>query len=500
MVTEFLDSGFHRSDEFLRNHQVNISHISMSYRISIGLFGKGSTNHLHRKEVVEALRKKEVEVDFIVRSDYFSLVEKLDGCRYTSVSFKSPGGFRSLILKLCVITRYLYPSRDSARIAYYRFLQDDLRNNRNRIIHKICQLLARYRWSVRLISGIECLMFQPDSVIGINPMSIDQLLLLGIGTVNSELEAGITLWARHHKIPVIHIVGNYDNLSSKGFRGISVDRLIVWGPNMRDDAIRLHGIPPDRITMIGSIRYNTNSNILVPNKNDYIKSLGLDPARKTILFAGFMLEYHYFEMLEIYEQLLNEGENVQLILRVYPNKHLMNSVYIKPLLDYSKQVPNVYVSLADPNYGSGDRNREVLQIEENELWNSLNCCDVVINLFSTISLEACIFDKPALNMWYFQPSSSAFARNPVYWDYSQFFHNRRIISYGAIKTARNREELISLIRDALTHPDALSVQRRRTVEDECGPLDGKACERLVDICVKEYKKKQYGQFDGNRET
>jgi len=463
----------------------------MSYRISIGLFGKGSTNHLHRKEVVEAFRKQGVEVDFIVRSDYFSLVEKLDGCRYTSVSFNSQCGWRSVVLNYCGISRYLYPSRDIGRLNLYKALKNDLKNIHYRIFYKICQLLARYRWSIQLISGIERLLFQHESVKGIDPETIDQMLLLGIGTVNSELEAEVTLWARHHKIPVIHIVGNYDNLSSKGFRGISVDRLLVWGPNMRDDAIRLHGIPPERITMIGSIRYNSNSNLLVHDKNAYIKSLGLDPTKKTILFAGFKLEYHYFEMLEIYEQLLNEGDNVQLILRIYPNKHLMNSVYIGPLLDYSNRSPNVYVSLADPNYGSGDSDREVLQIEENELWNSLNYCDVVINVFSTISLEACIFDKPALNMWYFPPPLGVFSRNPVYKDYSQLFHNRRITSYGAIKTARSRKELISLIRDALAHPEVLSVQRRQTVEDECGSLDGKAVERLVDVCVMEYEKKKY---------
>ena len=460
----------------------------MSYRLSIALLGKGSINHLHSKEVAGEFQKQGIEVDFIVRSDYFSLLEKLDRCRYTSVSFSTPSGWRSIVLNLCGIVRYLYPSRDIARLKLYKALQDDFRNIHNRIIYKICQLMAIYRWSVRLILGIECLLFQPDSVIGINPRSIDQLLLLGIGTVNSELEAGITLWARHHRIPVIHIVGNYDNLSSKGFRSVPVDRLLVWGSNMRDDAVKLHGIPPNRITMIGSIRYNSNSNLLVPNKNAYIKSLGLDPTKKTILFAGFMLEYHYFEMLEIYEQLLHEGENIQLILRLYPNKNLMNSIYIKPLLNYAKKFAGVYVSLADPHYKKGERNREVLQIEEYELWNSLNCCDVVINIFSTISLEACIFDKPALNMWYFPPPSEAFIRRPVYRDYSQLFHNRRITSYGAIRTAKSREGLISFIRDALAHPEALSAQRRLTVEDECGSLDGKACERLVDACVKEYKK------------
>jgi hypothetical protein len=262
----------------------------------------------------------------------------------------------------------------------------------------------------------------------------------------------------------------------------------VWGPNMRDDAVRLHGIPPERITMVGSIRYNGIPRVLEPDKKAFVRSLGLNPDQKIILFAGFMLEFHYFEMLELYDSLRRQGEPWQLILRVYPSKGFMGSVYMKPLLHYARSLPGVYVSLGDPHARAGVRDREVLQIEERELWNALNCCDVLVNQFSTISLEGCIFDKPVINMWYFQRASKAMGRAPVFTDYSLSFHNRRIVSYGGIRTAQGRKELVALIRDALDHPDALAAERRETIRYECGVLDGKACDRLAEACLHEYSK------------
>ena len=148
----------------------------MSYCLSIGLFGKGSTNHLHRKEVVRSFNKRGIEVTFVVREDYLPLLEKLEGCKYISISFSPPSGWRSIFLKLCEITRKLYPSRDIERIAFFKVFYDDLRDVRNRFIYKICQLFARYRWSVRLLPGIERLAFQPELVEGIDPKSIDQFL------------------------------------------------------------------------------------------------------------------------------------------------------------------------------------------------------------------------------------------------------------------------------------------------------------------------------------
>lgn len=460
---------------------------SVAYELAIALLGKGSTNHLHRKEVVNAFQEQGIAIRFLVRDDYMDILSKIEGCSYSSVSFKDTKGIRNTLKFIFEYIRNLYPSQDPGRKAYFDLVSRYKKTKRFWLFDLCFKFLARFQWVVNCVVTLEGCMAEDDTVQGIHPETIDQLLLLGIGTASSELEGHMVWWARKNNIPVVNVIGNYDNLTSKGYRGVPVERLLVWGPNMLDDAVRYHSISKEKISEIGSIRYNMNPRLLVDDKCEFLRSLGLDPEKKTILFAGFFFEFHYFEMMEVYSQLLLEGVDCQLILRVYPNKILMSSVFMHPLLQFAGQCDGVYVSLGDPDYKNGSKSKSVLQIEEYELWNSLNCCDCVINIFSTISLEACIFDKPAINMYYFQAAFPGLAREPLYYDYEQLYHSRRLASYGAIKTTRDRAELIETIKDSLDNPTRLAQERKKTVELECGVLDGGACNRLVASCVQAFQ-------------
>lgn len=462
--------------------------IKRPHRLGIALLGKGSTNHLHRRDVVEAFRDSGTQIKFLVREDYIDILKRLDGCEYASVSFKESSG-RGMHLKFaCEYIRHLYPIQDPGRKAYFKLISKYKKSRRFLISDLVYKFLGRFQTVVRALVLLEEFLASRDTVQGIDPDAIDQLLLLGIGTVSSELEGHMVWWARQYGVPIVNLIANYDNLTSKGFRGVPVQRLLVWGPNMRDDAICYHGIGAEKITEVGSLRYNTNLKLLDTDRREFLVSLGLDPNKKTILFAGFFFEYHYFEMMAVYRKLLADGVECQLIMRVYPNKVLMSSVFMTPLLEYIERMPGVYLSVGDPNYKKGEPGKSVLQIEEYELWNSLNACDCVINIFSTISLEACIFDTPAINMYYFQEPFAGLARAPLYYDYEQLFHSRRLVSYGAITTTRSRGELIAAIVDSLEEPSRLQQERETTVELECGSLDGGACERLVTATLQEYQR------------
>lgn len=456
------------------------------YRLAIALLGKGSTNHLHRPEVVESFQKQGISVRFLVREDYSDLLIPLDGCHYSKVSFIQQKGWRARLKHFFEYIRQLYPSQDPGRKSYYGMRSKYSRSVGFRILDTLYHLLARYRVIVALVAYLEGILKLYDTVEGISSDTIDQLLLLGIGTASSELEGHLVWWAKDNGISLVNIIGNYDNLTSKGYRGVPVDRLLVWGPNMRDDATNFHGISETKVTEIGSIRYNTSFMKMREDRDTFLLSLGLDPDKKTILFAGFYYEFHYFEMIEVFKRLQQTRGDCQVILRIYPNKILMSSVYMTPLIEFARDMDGVYVSIGDPNYKSGAQNKSVLQIEEHELTHSLRYCDCVVNIFSTISLEACIFDKPAINMYYFPQEFPALARNPVYNEYEKFFHSRRLVSYGAVKTTRGREELIGEIEKALNNPDRFAKERQKTVDLECGVLDGEACTRLVEACKQEY--------------
>ena len=106
----------------------------------------------------------------------------------------------------------------------------------------------------------------------------------------------------------------------------------------------------------------------------------------------------YFEMLQAYEELLAEDNGYQMIFRMYPGKNFMASPYAKPIIHYAKSLPSVYVSIGDPDYRVGSKDKAVMQIEQFELWHAFQYSDVVINYFSTVALESCVFDRPVISM------------------------------------------------------------------------------------------------------
>jgi len=229
------------------------------------------------------------------------------------------------------------------------------------------------------------------------------------------------------------------------------------------------------------------------SREEFFRACGLDPAKRTVLFAGTLGEYHYFEMFEVIEQLSREGETYQFIFRIYPDKSLMASPYIRPIIHYAQSLPNVYVSISDPHYKTGSKEFEVPQIEQNELWHALEYSDVVVNHFSTMGLEACMFNKPIIYPNYFPQTGYTWIQPPVYYDHGLAIHNRRMLNSGVALTAFSRDELIAAIKDAVVFPEKLSQQRHQVVEKELGPLDGKAYQRLVEACVEIFESEKSKQ-------
>ncbi|MGE3274309.1 MAG: FkbM family methyltransferase [Vicinamibacterales bacterium] len=58
--------------------------------------------------------------------------------------------------------------------------------------------------------------------------------------------------ARAAGVPAVLCVASWDNLTNKGLIHDPVDLVTVWNDAMRDEAVRLHGIPADRVVVTGA--------------------------------------------------------------------------------------------------------------------------------------------------------------------------------------------------------------------------------------------------------
>lgn len=451
-------------------------------RLGVALIGKGSVNTLHAQDLIDQFAEQGVRVSFIVREDYATLVAPLERCGYLTCRFPPEEGRERFWRDLCRYLRALYPVGGMGRRK-----TDGVAPWRRRVTHGLLRVLARFKTPMRLVSLGEHWLYRREDVEGLDPGDLDQLLLLNVGGHGSEFEARLAWWARRHGVPVTHLAGNYDTFTSKGYPGVPVDRVLVWGQTMVEDAIRLHDLRERQVRPVGSLRHDRMHRTVRFDRAAFLEKCGLDAGKKVILFAGPLGEYHYFEMLQVLEEMRQEGREHQLILRLYPDKNLMRSCYAKPLIEYAQAMGGVYASIGDPHYRVGFRDQEVPNIEQEELWHSVRYADVVVNVFSTITLEACLFDRPVVYMGYFPMKGYAWLRPPRYADYERLSHNRRLLEYGAVRKARDRKELIAMIEEAMAHPERGRAARRLAVERELGLVDGQVCRRVVQAVCEAFR-------------
>lgn len=457
----------------------------MSKRLVIPLLGKGATNHLHRPEIVAAFSCHNLSITFLVREDYAGLINKIAGCEYLPYNIPAVKGYLGALLDFFVNLRYQYPSTDAWRQWRFKTIRDNTPRLISRIYQRILFLAAFSKTVMNVAVAIEGMIYRMMSNNQeLDRVAADVFLVLGAGTWADTPSCRIVWYAESRNIPVVNFVANYDGLCSKGYRGVPVKSLLVWGSRMQEDAVRLHDIDIHNVHAVGSLRYNMIDKNAIMDRTQFFSYSGLNPEAKTIVFAGSAYYFHYFEMIAAFDELrASSASPMQLVIRIYPNRELLRSGYVSVLLDYAKTRKDIWISLGDPLYGKRSTDEEVLQIDEYELWSLLQHSDVVVNIYSTLTIEACIFDKPVINMWYFIPEQRVM-KQAVYYPYPFTQHIRRIESSHVAVTVSNRVQLLQALEECLEAPQLRQKERMQCVEAECGKLDGLALDRVADVVVE----------------
>ncbi len=94
--------------------------------------------------------------------------------------------------------------------------------------------------------------------------------------------------ARHLGVPTAVPVLSWDNLSTKGLIQVPPDRLFVWNAHHLKDAVEIHDVPSERIEVAGSPFFDKwfDPPVDLPSREAFCRRLGLDPARRILLYLG----------------------------------------------------------------------------------------------------------------------------------------------------------------------------------------------------------------------
>jgi hypothetical protein len=105
----------------------------------------------------------------------------------------------------------------------------------------------------RLLLGWErAIPHDPDIVRYIREARPDAVLITPLIGVVASPQLDYLYSAQALGIPTALCVWSWDHLSSKALIRTLPDRVLVWNPTQRQEAVDLHGVPPDRVVVTGA--------------------------------------------------------------------------------------------------------------------------------------------------------------------------------------------------------------------------------------------------------
>ncbi len=291
--------------------------------------------------------------------------------------------------------------------------------------------------------------------------------------------------AKQFGVPVCSVILSWDNTSGMGMPGYDPDHIVAWTENMKKELIELNDIDEEKIFVGGVAHFdNYYEDNIALEKTTLFKKLGLDPDKKTLFFATKSPKRFPWapELIAEIAEAIEKGKvrsSPQILVRIHPLHYRRKDgkfIFQEILSEYkilAERHPNVVLN--NPSTDSKKMDFDLSDSETNLVASILKHSDVMLNMFSTMVIEASIFQLPSINLCIREKCKADFgkSRQDIMIDYVQT-HNNRVVQTGGVKTVFTMDALFESINEYLDNPELNSMERNIIIENEAGPNRGHA--------------------------
>lgn len=316
----------------------------------------------------------------------------------------------------------------------------------------------------------------------------DALVLTSLGTF--DYDHYVIREAHRHGVQVITYVQSWDNTSVQGLGVNLTDQVIVWSQVMRNELVKLHRLPSEKVAVEGVPHFDfyVNGKVEIETRGWLGKEFGFDPDKRIIMFAPRSpnTSLDNVDVARIICEAIRHGRlagDCQLLTRLHPIYYRRRDgryLFADELIEWDRLLESYgtnCLSIDRPAMIDGDLNLLMPDSEIPKLATLLRHSEVLVNQFSTLNLEASINDTPTVNVAFNigrkRPTGFKVARYNIHYDEVQT-HNQRVVDSGGTSVAHSSDELIEQINRYLENASLHADGRKLMVANECGVNLGRA--------------------------
>ena len=249
-------------------------------------------------------------------------------------------------------------------------------------------------------------------------------------------------------------VGSWDHLSSKALIRDVPLRVLVWNETQKDEAVRLHGVPANRVIVTGAQCYDQwFGRAPVRTREQFCRHVGLPSDRPFVLYVCSALfwgspveaEFVVRWIASLRESEITELRTAAILIRPHPAR--MEEWKSIDLLRFE------HVAL----YGSNPMDAP----SKEDYFESLHYSAVVVGLNTSAFLEAAIVDRPVHTI--LAPEFSDNQQGTLH------FHYLLNVGGGLLRTSTSFEEHHAQLVESLDPSRAASGTNRRFVREFIRP-------------------------------
>ena len=291
--------------------------------------------------------------------------------------------------------------------------------------------------------------------------------------IQNEFDVRLLSEARRRGVRSVGMVRSWDNLSSKGLLRIVPSQIVVHNDLIKAELARYNHVAPEKVTVVGIPHYDRYVNVSITDRAVFLRQFGLDPGRKTVLYAPIGDRYIRDNGLDAFVIETLSKIDVNILVRLPPT-----DVVSLPG-EYKRDGIAVYQPGVSPKEegkaGGGAKDSEIAETDEQMLIDSLANADVVVTGQSTIVIDAAAFDRPIVIIRFDEKKRAYWDSVRKYYDYEYYLP---ISSSNGVRFADSPNGLLSLVEQYLNDPDIDRSGRERIIREQAFVLDGRATERL----------------------